>query len=254
MGREVKRVPLGFDWPMNKIWKGFINPHHKPCPEAGRTCFNGENAAACYLAHLTSMFAVVATSALEGRTHPYCETLPYLGDHPDFSIQSKEVRERFVKLFQAISGDEKQPFMGFQGHALFFKLLELGGFKSEEDPDGKNPAYEWTHCLTCCGDNVDPAVKEKYDAWQDYEPPQGEGWQMWETTSEGSPISPVHATPEELAQWLANTEASAFGSEGATYEQWLTTIKRGWAPSAVGQVGVGIQSGVAGLADTKKRD
>jgi ribonuclease R len=28
MGRELKRVPLDFDWPLNKIWDGFKNPHY----------------------------------------------------------------------------------------------------------------------------------------------------------------------------------------------------------------------------------
>ena len=40
-------------------------------------------------------------------------------------------------------------------------------------------------------------------------------------------------TPEELARWLADTGASAFGEMTATYEQWLATCRSGWAPSAV---------------------
>ncbi len=60
------------------------------------------------------------------------------------------------------------------------------------------------------------------------------GWQMWETTSEGSPMSPVFETPEELARWLADTEASAFGDMTASYEEWLGMITgHGSAPSAV---------------------
>ena len=31
MGREIKRVPLDFDWPLNKTWEGFLNPHYKQC-------------------------------------------------------------------------------------------------------------------------------------------------------------------------------------------------------------------------------
>lgn len=56
---------------------------------------------------------------------------------------------------------------------------------------------------------------------------------MYEDTSEGTPISPAFATPEELAHWLADNNASAFGGDGATYEQWLAMIKRGWAPSMI---------------------
>jgi len=69
---------------------------------------------------------------------------------------------------------------------------------------------------------------------------------MYQNTSEGTPISPAFETPEELARWLADNNASAFGDEGATYEQWLGMCKSGWAPSAVMSGGV-LQSGVAAL-------
>lgn len=65
------------------------------------------------------------------------------------------------------------------------------------------------------------------------DPPKGDAWQMWENTSEGSPISPPCATPEDLARWLADNNASSFGSQTATYEQWLAMIMQGWAVSAV---------------------
>jgi len=58
-------------------------------------------------------------------------------------------------------------------------------------------------------------------------------YQMYETTSEGTPISPVIATPEDLARWLADNKASAFGAQTATYQQWLCTIKQGSAPSMI---------------------
>lgn len=72
--------------------------------------------------------------------------------------------------------------------------------------------------------------------------------QMYETCSEGTPLSPIFATPEELARWLADNNASAFGSQGATYEQWLGMIQKGWAPSGVMQNGE-IISGVAAVAE-----
>ena len=71
------------------------------------------------------------------------------------------------------------------------------------------------------------------------------GWQMYEDTSEGTPISPVLKSPEELARWLAENGASAFGSEIASYDAWLATIRAGSAPSAVFSPGKGMMSGVA---------
>ena len=54
-------------------------------------------------------------------------------------------------------------------------------------------------------------------------------------------------TPENLARWLADNNASAFAGETATYDQWLSTINRGFAFSFAIQEGV-IRSGVAALS------
>lgn len=70
---------------------------------------------------------------------------------------------------------------------------------------------------------------------------------MYESTSEGTPISPAFETPEELARWLADNGASSFGSSTATYEQWLPMCRGGWAPSMVA-VGGEVVSGVEFLA------
>lgn len=67
---------------------------------------------------------------------------------------------------------------------------------------------------------------------------------MYESTSEGTPLSPAFATPEELARWLVDNNASAFANMTATYEQWLSTCRQGWAISAVMVDGV-MTSGVA---------
>ncbi|VVB50621.1 Uncharacterised protein [uncultured archaeon] len=89
---------------------------------------------------------------------------------------------------------------------------------------------------------------------RDYMPTFPEGTathlMMYETCTEGTPISPAFATPEELAHWLADNGASAFGDMTATYEQWLATCKSGWAPSAVFTSQTGLTSGVAA---TKER-
>jgi len=77
-------------------------------------------------------------------------------------------------------------------------------------------------------------------------------YQMYEDTSEGTPISPVMATPEELARWLVENGASAFADETASYEAWLRVAKGAWAPSAVTS-NQGITSGVEALSDAKTR-
>jgi hypothetical protein len=56
---------------------------------------------------------------------------------------------------------------------------------------------------------------------------------MYEDTTEGTPISPAFKTPEELAQWLVDNKASAFGRSLGTYEGWLRVARGGFAPSMV---------------------
>lgn len=90
-----------------------------------------------------------------------------------------------------------------------------------------------------------PEPEDYMPQWTDEERTH---WQMYEDTTEGTPISPVMASPEELARWLADNGASAFGRMTATYEQWLATINEGWAPSLVVSGGV-MQSGVAATAE-----
>lgn len=66
-----------------------------------------------------------------------------------------------------------------------------------------------------------PCEEDYMPQWSD---DQCTHYQMYETTSEGSPISPVMETAEALAQWLADNGASIFGYSTATYETWLRII------------------------------
>lgn len=90
-------------------------------------------------------------------------------------------------------------------------------------------------CKECGGEGSiyeSEEAKAAADAWTKTEPPAGEGYQIWETVSEGSPISPVFATPEELANYMAGQPAGS--DEGKSFEVWLAFIRGpGWAPSAV---------------------
>ena len=75
-------------------------------------------------------------------------------------------------------------------------------------------------------------------------------YMMYEDTTEGTPISHAFATPEELAKWLADTNASAFGDEGACYDSWLNIAYGGYAPSMVYSPEKGLQNGVESSSQT----
>jgi hypothetical protein len=77
--------------------------------------------------------------------------------------------------------------------------------------------------------------------------PKGDGWQIWETVSEGSAITPVFATPEELAKWCVENNNGRYNLAGPgakpDYDGWLRFIAAGWAPSFV-MTGGKLMSGV----------
>lgn len=56
------------------------------------------------------------------------------------------------------------------------------------------------------------------------DPPKGEGYQLWETTTEGSPTSPVFETLDELCEW-AEYNATVFGSAKTTKENWKEMLE-----------------------------
>jgi hypothetical protein len=107
-------------------------------------------------------------------------------------------------------------------------------------PEGLQAVLEW---------EGQPPNREKY--MPDWPEAERTHLMMYEDTSEGTPISPAFATPEELARWLADTKASAFASKPASYEAWLRVAQGGWAPSLVIQGGV-MRSGVEDLATRHK--
>ena len=82
----------------------------------------------------------------------------------------------------------------------------------------------WGKCHACKGKgeipHPDPQMRKRHGQWRPHEPPHGKGYQLWETCSEGSPVSPVFASAEELADWCAEN-ATIFGDEKTSRENWL---------------------------------
>jgi len=230
VGRKVRRVPLDFDWPLDKTWEGFLNPHYEKCAECdGR----GDTVDAQWLGVIVQLLMVAGDDGRKGRLHPWLAELcmaPARGPSP-----------RFAELTTGLAGRPTSPF----GHD---SIDRWSAEKKIAAAAGIN-LREWGHCQPCSGSGIDPTHQAAYDAWKETEPPTGEGWQVWETVSEGSPITPVFATPEELARWCANTPNSSI-TDGTSYEQWLAFIHEGWAPSMIG-IGGAIVSGVEGIGDLK---
>lgn len=131
MGRELKRVPLDFDYPLHKVWYGYFMNYISTC---------------------------------HSKEEEHCE-------------QCKRMAE----------------------------------IKGIEFTDNGCPDY----------DKYFGEVKEKLKEL--CEVPKGEGYQLWETTSEGSPISPVFVTLEELCEWCEDN-ATTFADFKASKEEWMQML------------------------------
>ncbi|WP_141747603.1 hypothetical protein [Streptomyces nanshensis] len=99
-------------------------------------------------------------------------------------------------------------------------------------------------CPTCQGHSTlekYPGQRAEAEAWEATGPPEGEGWQLWETVTEGSPISPVFASADALADWMSDPER---GDQWVPAETARKFIDEGWAPTGIGSPARGYVSGV----------
>ncbi|MEW8051290.1 MAG: hypothetical protein AB2754_15910 [Candidatus Thiodiazotropha endolucinida] len=153
--------------------------------------------------------------------HPKNEHGHYipLYDGADFSRQVKEWDEGAAKWAEGLRDDWS------------------GGWTPLEDDEKDMTFEDW------CGPR--PEAKDYMPEWPERDRTH---LMMYEDTSEGTPISPAFETPEELARWLADNNASAFADMTATYEQWLSMCKQGWAPSMIGD-SKGLRSGVEAMSE-----
>lgn len=261
MGCEVRRVPLDFDWPLNQTWAGFLNPYYKHrhnCTPCGGSGLNPETRQISEDWYDHDGFWVRWTyryghdgraCAIVGDCRRWCDKLTQ--DEVDALVEAGRLREwrgrdnggwvSVPRTAAEVNAANAPGARGFghdainRGICVKTRATRLGVYG---------------HCAACNGKGhvwENRGWKRLAKKWRTINPPKGDAYQVWETTSEGSPISPPFATPEELARWLADHGASSFGSQTATYEEWLAFARGpGWAPSAVSVDGGPIVSGVVG--------
>lgn len=153
----------------------------------------------------------------------------------DWQHPKHEGTDRYIALFEGADLADRQS--DWDAEAAKWAAGEFPDYADEADR--KRSYAEWA------GERPDPA--DYMPVWADAERTH---CMMYEDTSEGTPISPAFATPEELAHWLADNGASSFGRDTATYEQWLYICKGGWVPSMIADAN-GVRSGIAAIPDKK---
>jgi hypothetical protein len=272
MGREIRRVPLDFAWPLKKVWEGFLNPHY--VAETCAVC--GGSGSSKEMNHLKDLWYGYAAFKPEDRGSVRFE-------HDNYVIRSIAERnvnnapEYYGKGEGAVQSEARRLCLHFNRRWCYHlnqddvdALVEGGRlydftheWKQGEGwtpkPWVQNPTAaevnEWslaglghdsinqwivckaecarhgwpTECSACNGEGdrwPSEEAKAVYEAWEQADPPAGDGWQMWETVSEGSPVTPVFATSEELVWHLVIEKG--YSEQGAR-----SFVTRGWAISAI---------------------
>jgi hypothetical protein len=229
MGREVKRVPVDFDHPINEIWTGYLMPDELRLPSCADCDGRGTTVAAEWVGSIADLLLMLdedLNAQQRGRPiHPWLAEVPHRPDgRPSADI---------AEFGTGLAGREAS----FMGHDAIDRWRATAALiKAAGLPE------TWGQCATCSGHGEVGTDEQRaaHEAWSSTEPPTGDGWQLWETVSEGSPISPPMPTAEALAEWMGVNDCTVNGP--MHYPAALRFVKAGWAPSFVGSP-AGIQSG-----------
>lgn len=301
MGREIKRVPLDFTWPLGKIWEGYLMPdhlHEKDCP----SCKGGYSPHAEHLFDLwygRSPFAPQQNGSPSFEpTHPaiWEKAERNIGNAPDYYGTGDAALTREALRLAGLLNSQWSHHLNDQDVAALLEANRLWdltrNFTKENGWEKRDPervptaaeVNEWSlrhghdalnasaviqarckreghpvTCETCNGHATLEAYQGQRadaDAWEQEEPPAGEGWQVWETVSEGSPITPIFETAEALARYLSSSDRPRRSKEWMAvlnYEDALSFIAAGWAPSLIVESGKSVQYGYKAVG-TRKAD
>jgi hypothetical protein len=251
MGRILKRVPLDFKWSINQIWKGYINPYHsqecKACDGGG---YNPEtkkisdewhnfdnvvykpnpyraNARYNINAHSNNVTESEIEALIRGGR---------LSDLLDSWYHFNDEKNVWEKLDTSLPHGERkwveceQPKFPTPQEVNEWNMKTMGHDAINRSICVEVRAKElgvYGMCECCNGEGeiwFSDEIKELSENFKGYEPPIGDGFQMWENTFEKSPQSPVFETLDELCEWCSEN-ASIFGTnQFIPKEEWIKCL------------------------------
>lgn len=259
MGRELKRVPLDFQWEIGKLWSGYVNPHEvhecKDCEGLGWSKeynilkdkwygWGNEN-------YLPNPFrkdcrynANAWSNNLDQEDVDALIEADRLWDFTRVALNDEQAE--IVRKKRAEGENSWLPFnngyrptvqevndwalkgMGHDSlncsYVISAKLKREG--KSDLCPNCDGTGEKWQS----------EEAKELHENWKKYDPPMGEGFQLWTTTSEGSPMTPVFGSLEDLCLYCEEEGVSVFGSNTTTKEEWMKMLSDGFVHHTEGNI------------------
>jgi hypothetical protein len=202
MGREIKRVPANFDWPLGKVWDGFKMPEELwaiPCAACDQ---QGYNKATKQIADDFYDFERTGRRWVDKITQDEVQALVDAGRLLHFTHTWKR-GEGWKRREDGYipSADEVNAAQSARDLAIWHDAINRGILIEAR----AKRLGVWGDCPNCGGQGEgwrDAAHHAAHDAWEATEPPTGDWWQVWETVSEGSPVTPAFETAEALIEHL----------------------------------------------------
>ena len=251
MGRELKRVPIDFEWEIGEIWSGYVNPHKvhncNKCNGLGYSKeykklqdeWYGNHAEENYKPNpFREGWRYNANAWQNNLTKEDVKALLKADRLWDFTrVPINDEQKEIVKQKIANGGNSWLPFNnGYVPTPQEVNEWNLKGMghdssnawyciKARLKREGKQ--YECSKCKGTGENWQHPKAKSLYKNWKNYEPPKGEGFQLWSTTTEGHPMTPVFNSLEELCDYCEKEKVSVFGSSTATKQEWLNMLGDG---------------------------
>lgn len=247
MSREVRRVPLDFDWPLNERWSGYLTPDRLREPRCTACCGAGTTPAFQWLERvglmLDQLISDVDEQAAGKPLHPWLDEDSYpptnsavVERRQGFMVKYETLRPSadIIEFAQALVADDEYEDSRVIGRGRFAQnryAITRGLVRAAGMPEG------WGTCAACEGHGSIEAYegqRAEAEAWEPTEPPTGDGWQLWETVSEGSPVTPVFSTREGLVDHLSS---DAYPRR-LTRDEAEGLVSAGWVPSGIAKGGV----------------
>lgn len=226
MGRELKRVSLDFkDYEVDKPYQGYINPHeYQECK-----CCDGEGVSVDYRKFRYKWYGYYNEN---WKPNPHNPNARYNANAWQYNLDKDDVKalidnNRLNGLIAFHNG--KIPNAKEVNEWNIKSVLGHNSTSSDIVIKSKLKRLNLkSKCSACNGSGENwnsEQEKELYHNWEKIEPPQGDGFQLWSTTSD-KPISPVFDTLEKLCVYLVENDVSIFAYETLAYEEWHETLSK----------------------------
>lgn len=235
MGRALKKVALDLKWPTGQIWKGYLNPFNsQKCKSCDQT---GLNLATKDISD--TWYSFDEQEWLYDSNNKRYNNLAWSNHLTQLEVDALVDAGRLVDFTHDFVGNDKgwvEKNPAYRPNAEDVNLWSRKGMG--HDAINKSICVKaraeslgvYGVCEHCQGDGEiwqSEEIKKMNENWENFGPPEGEGFQLWSTTTEGHPMTPVFATLEALCEYCETNRVPVFAADTLSAAEWLKSLGGG---------------------------